>query len=155
MFLRLLPVFAMISAAFPAFSEENLPCEVTPDETSCSLNFACLGDEGRWYKGRAIGRGTGVLDGVTSDGAACIGTWTNSNAVNVGQADFTCNDGTAGTVIYLLQDGETGTAIGKGMTTKDAPIQAWSGEHVIEFLKKSSLTDEAQLQCGDHSIPIS
>ncbi len=92
---------------------------------------------------------------MTIDGAASIGTWTNSNAVNVGQADFTCDDGTTGTVLYLLQDGETGTAIGQGMTTKDAPIQAWSGEHGIEFLKKGCLADEAHLQCGDHSIPIS
>lgn len=160
MFLRLLPAFAMptfalIATAFPAFCEEKLPCEVTPDETSCSLNFACLGDQGRWYKGRGIGRGTGILDGVTSDGAKCTGTWTNSNAANVGQADFACDDGTTGTVYYFLQDGYTGTAIGKGVTSKGEPIQAWSGEHVIEFLKNGSPTAEARLQCGDHSIPIS
>jgi hypothetical protein len=155
MFLRLLPALAIAVTAFPAISEEKLPCEVTPDETSCSLNFACLGDQGRWYQGRAIGRGTGVLDGVTSDGAKCSGTWTNSNAASVGQADFSCDDGTTGTAYYFLQDGYTGTAIGRGMTGKDEPIQAWSREHVIEFLKKGSLDGQARLQCGEYSIPIS
>lgn len=155
MFLRLLPALAIAVTAFPAISEEKLPCEVTPDETSCSLNFACLGDQGRWYRGRAIGRGTGVLDGVTSDGATCTGVWTNSNAAGVGQADFACGDGTAGTVYYFLQDGYTGTAIGKGKTVKGEAVEAWSGEHVIEFLKKGSLSGQAQLQCGAFSIPIS
>ena len=155
MFLRLLPALAIVVTAFPAFAEDSFSCGGTPAETFCSLNFACLGDQGRWYKGRGIGNGTGILEGMTSDGVACKGIWTNSNAMNVGQADFNCDDGTVGTVYYFLQDGYTGTAIGRGQTAKGEPIQAWSGEHVIEFLKKGSLSGQAQLQCGAFSIPIS
>lgn len=154
MFRRLLPVFAMLCATAAA-AEDKLPCDVTPDETSCSRNFACIGDKGRWYEGRAIGRGTGILDGRLSDGAKCSGTWTNSNAMGAGQADFACDDGTTGTVFYYLQDGVTGTAIGKGATNKGDHIDAWSGEHVLEFLRKGTTSAEAALKCGEVSIPVS
>lgn len=153
MFRRLLPALAFL--ATPAFAETGLPCAVTPDETSCSKIFACLGDQGRWFQGRAIGRGTGVFDGKTDDGIACTGQWTNSNAAGVGQADMTCSDGMTGVVYYYLQDGYTGTGIGRGTTSTGDAIESWTGEHVLEFFKRRSPSATATLKCGDLEIPLS
>ena len=153
MFRRLLP--ALVFLATPALAQTSQPCEVTPDQTSCSRIFACLGDQGRWFQGRAFGRGEGVFDGVTDDGVLCRGTWTNSNAANVGQADMICDDGMTAVVYYFLQDGYTGTGIGQGTTNTGDEIKSWTGENVIEFLKRNSATSEALLQCGDASILIS
>ena len=133
MFRPALPVFALLVGPVFAQSAPNpaspnpaasWPCEVTEDETSCTRSFACFGDQGRWFAGRGIGRGTGVLDGMTSDGVTCEGVWTNSNAMGFGQADFDCADGTSGTVFYYLQDGYTGTATGAGKTKTGEQVEA-------------------------------
>ena len=153
MFHRLLPALVFIAA--PAIAENRLPCEVTPDNTSCSRIFACLGDQGRWFQGRAFGRGTGVFEGTADDGIACHGTWTNSNALGLGQADMICDDAMTGAVYYTLQDDYTGTGIGRGTTSTGDTIQSWTGEHVIEFFKRASPSAQAVLKCGDTSIPIS
>lgn len=158
MFLRLLPALAVCLAtnfASAVQAETKLPCEVTPDNTSCSRIFACLGDQGRWFQGRAIGRGHGAFDGTTDDGVACHGVWTNQNDQGAGQADLTCDDGLTGTVTYTLQDGYTGTGIGSGTTNTGEIIDAWTGEHVLEFFRRNSPSAEALLHCGTQSIPIS
>ncbi len=128
---------------------------MTEDETSCTRSFACFGDQGRWFAGRGIGRGTGVLDGMTSDGVTYEGVWTNSNAMGFGQADFDCADGTSGTVFYYLQDGYTGTATGAGKTKTGEQVEAWTGEHVLEFLADPKLGGKAVLRCGAHDILLS
>lgn len=158
MFLRLLPAFAFLvgpTFVVPAFAETSLPCEVTPDNTSCSRIFACIGADGRWFQGRAIGRGTGKFDGKTDDGVACHGTWTNNNGDGAGQADMVCNDGMTAVVYYTLQDSYTGTGIGEGTSNTRQTIQSWTGEHVIEFFQRKSPGATALMQCGAHDILIS
>lgn len=153
MFLRLLP--ALVFLASPSLAKTSLPGEVTPDQTSCSRIFACIGDQGRWFQGRAFGRGEGVLDGSTDDGVACRGTWTNSNALGVGQANMACDENMTADVYYSLQDGETGTGIGRGMTRNGEAVQSWTGTPVLEFLKRHSASAQAMLPCGASDIPIS
>jgi hypothetical protein len=155
MFHRLLPAFAFCLAGFPACADLALPCEVTPDTSSCSRIFACFGNKGRWFEGRGFGRGTGTFSGTVSDGVTCGGTWTNSNAVGVGQADVACDDGMTATVYYYLQDPYTGTGIGRGVTSTGEAIDSWTGENVLEFFRRGQVNSEATLKCGDKSIPIS
>ena len=97
----------------------------------------------------------GVFEGTADDGIACHGTWTNSNALGLGQADMICDDAMTGVVYYTLQDDYTGTGIGRGTTSTGDTIQSWTGEHVIEFFKRASPSAQAVLKCGDTSIPIS
>ena len=155
MFRRALPVFALLCSTFPAAAQDQMPCEVTPDTTSCSRVFACMGQSGRWFEGRAIGRGEGKLDGKTSDDAACTGSWTNANSLGVPQADFACDDGSKGSVFYYHQDEYTGTAIGRGLTEDGQAVEAWSGENVAEYFRRGSPTSEALMHCGDSAIPNS
>lgn len=155
MFYRALPVFALLCSTFPAFAGDPLPCEVTPDATSCSRIFACIGQSGLWFQGRAIGRGEGDLDGRLSDGTACTGTWTNANALGQPQADFSCENNTKGTVYYYHQDEYSGTALGRGLTEDGQSVEVWSGEHVTDFFRRNSPTSEALMHCGDKDIPVS
>lgn len=155
MFQRLLPAFAVALSVLPAFGDEIAPCEVTPDSTSCSRIFACIGSEGDWFEGRAIGRGTGVFDGTISDGVICSGSWTNSNALGLGQADMTCSDGRRASVYYYLQDGYTGTGIGRGVTNTGQAIQSWTGENVLEFFRSQSPDATAVMRCNGVDILVS
>jgi hypothetical protein len=75
-------------------------CPMTGDQENCVRILACLGEEGRWFHGRAFGRGEGTLAGVTDDGVACTGQWTSRNIVGLGQADVSCDDGATIRVIY-------------------------------------------------------
>lgn len=156
MFRPALPAFALLALTFPATAQEDLPCKTTPDNSSCAWVFACIGPSGRWFEGRSIGRGQGRLDGKTSDGVACSGSWTNGDGLGaLPMAMFSCQDGTQGSVVYFHQDQYSGTAIGRGTTTRGQTVEVWTGEHVIDFFKRGSPRDQALLLCGEEAIPIS
>lgn len=130
-------------------------CPMTEDRTNCVRVLACYGEDGRWFHGRAFGRGEGTLAGVMDDGVACAGTWTARNAFGLGQADVACDDGETIRVIYFYQDEWTGTARGSGSPSSGARVQSWSGEHVLEYFRNGSPTGAARLRCGEHDIPLS
>ena len=155
MFMRcLLPVAVLVfPLAVPAGAETR--CDLTDDQTSCSRVLACFGTEGRWFEGRAFGRGTGTVAGMVSDGVACSGTWTSDNGQGRGEARVTCDDGMTVTVTTEYQDHYTGTTIGQGVANTGVAVKSWSGLHVADFLRRESNTPQAVLPCGPQDIPVS
>jgi hypothetical protein len=153
MFLRaLLPVVFLCA---PAMAEEPSLCPMTDDQANCVRVLACIGDQGRWFHGRAFGRGEGTLAGVVNDGVVCQGTWTSRNAMGLGQADVVCEDGAKIGVLYFYQDEYTGTALGRGESDRGDLVQSWSGEHVLDYFRDGNPTADAVLKCGTHAIAIS
>jgi hypothetical protein len=123
-------------------------CKWNPENPeSCVHVIACIGTE-TLFVGGSIGWDQGTLEGRLATGEACIGDWDNST----GQARFACEDGTAGTVQYLHQDAPTGTAIGQGTTEDGRTVEAWSGQNVLDYIRRE--TREVILQCGPATIPL-
>jgi len=129
--------------------------DLTDDQTSCSRVLACFGTEGRWFEGRAFGRGTGTVAGIVSDGVSCSGTWTSENGQGRGESWITCDDGMTATVSTGYQDHYTGTTIGQGVANTGVAVTSWSGLHVADFLRRESDRPQAALPCGAQDIPIS
>ena len=129
-------------------------CPLTQDSDNCVRVLACFGDQGVWFHGRAYGRGEGTIVGIRSDGVGCAGTWVARNVFGVGQADVICEDEDGATVIYTVHDDPTGTVVGHGRTLLGAPVKAWSGLYVLEYLTQDG-TPAGTLPCGDTSIPMS
>jgi hypothetical protein len=119
--------------------------EASPE--SCAHVIACIGTE-TLFVGGSIGWESGRIEGRLDSGVACTGDWNNAT----GQARFTCEDGTAGTVQYLHQDAPTGTAIGLGKTEDGRTVEAWSGANALDYIRRE--TREVILQCGPSSIPL-
>ncbi len=131
-------------------------CETTDDQASCSRIVACIGTGGKWFNGRAFGRGEGELEGRLSTGATCKGRWVERNFLGLGQADVTCDDGMTTTVLYTYQDAYTGTAIGSGRTNQDELVEVWSGQNVLAFFQNQDPDNPViTLQCGLSTIPLS
>lgn len=154
---RLLPVLCamtVLSAISPAYAAEN-SCPASDDDDNCTRVLACVGDTGRWFNGRAFGRGEGTFAGLVNDGTACSGTWVSRNAYGVGQGNVQCDDGMESTVLYFFQDEHSGTAIGRGRTTHGDMLTMWSGNHVLQYLRAENGTPHATLPCGTQDIPIS
>ncbi len=152
MFRHLLPAFALL--ALPAHADDTSLCPLTADQDNCVRILACIGDHGRWFHGRAFGRGSGDLIGEMSDGVTCTGDWTSRNPMGLGQADVACDDGTTGTVLYTYQDHWTGTTTGLGSLSNGSRIEAWSGLNVLDYL--DSQTGRARtLPCAAGDLLIS
>jgi len=130
-------------------------CDLHPyhDQRNCVRALACIGDEGLWMDGQARGWDEGSITGYTSQGVSCVGFWNSRGAFGTGFAKVECADGLTLDVIYTVQDNETGTVIGTGRDSLDRPVKAWSGLHVLEFLKAGK--EKPELPCGPVSIPIS
>lgn len=155
MFFRLLlPLALAVSVGNPVWSQQSL-CPMTDDQANCVRILACIGDQGRWFHGRAYGRGQGTLAGSVSDGVQCAGNWTSRNAFGTGQANVVCDDGMEVTVIYFYQEEYTGTAEGKGISNREEIVKAWSGENVLAYFRDGSPTAQAVLKCGSFDIPLS
>ncbi len=144
-----------ISAAHPAAGQSDTSCDVEMDQSSCNRVVACVGDQGRWFNGRAFGRGSGTLSGTMSDGVTCSGLWQSRNFLGVGQADVTCGDGQKGRVFFTYQDPESGTAVGSGLTTDGQDIKIWSGNNVLAYLRAQTGEPVASLPCTSGDIPVS
>lgn len=149
------PVLCVVvfAGAMPVAGQDL--CDMTDDQENCTRVLACIGTDGRWFHGRAFGRGKGELTGRTDDGATCSGVWTSRNVVGVGQADVTCSDGTSVRVIYYYQDEHTGTARGLGRTNQGETVKSWSGNHVLDYFRENAPDAKARLVCGRTEIPLS
>ena len=154
MFRRVFLPVVLTLLAQPAFAQEADLCPMTDAGGNCVRILACLGEDGRWFHGRAYGRGDGTLSGAANDGVACAGTWVSQNAEGQGQADVTCADGLQVTVLYDYQDVHTGTAVGQGIANTGDLVMVWSGDHVLTFFQNGTVEAEAMMRCGDHMIPL-
>jgi hypothetical protein len=155
MFFRLLlPLAGVLSLTGPVLAQDAL-CPLTDDQANCVRILACIGEQGRWFHGRAFGRGEGTLAGVVNDGVSCTGKWTSRNAFGTGQANVVCDDGMEVTVIYFYQEEYTGTAQGKGISNREEVVSAWSGENVLDYFRDGNPTAQAVLKCGSFDIPLS
>ncbi|MEM8872200.1 MAG: hypothetical protein AAGE38_17495 [Pseudomonadota bacterium] len=147
---------AFLLCAATAAAQSPGACPTTTDQTNCVRVLACIGDTGRYFEGRSLGRGSGTLAGLINRTVTCIGIWTERNDDGLGQADVTCNDGLEVTVLYTYQEPFTGTAIGSGTANTGERVTAWSGLHVREYFQRESGNRNPRLPCGGSTdIPIS
>lgn len=124
-------------------------CQMVPDsQDSCVPIVACIGGAVT-FVGGAYGWDTGSLKGTLSTGATCTGSWDSFER----RAEFQCDNGQSGTVRYIVQDGETGTAVGVGSTQTGQPIEAWSGDNIGAYIRRE--TGAVTLQCGVTELPMS
>jgi hypothetical protein len=77
------------------------------------------------------------------------------NALGLGQATFSCDDGTTGTAFFTYQDSLTGTATGHGLTDRLGWVRVWSGHNIRQFVMNETGVVDPLLMCGDLAIPIS
>lgn len=165
MFRLLLPVVVCLIAA-PVLSDTIIlpeigitpqaapePCPNVPgSQASCSRILACVGNDGLWFDGRAVGWDAGIVTGRMSDGSTCEGEWRSGFAFGTGRSVVSCSDGSRGQVIYYIQHNETGTVEGRGVDTMGRGLKVWTGLNVVDFLKDAS--GRPRLPCTDDAIPI-
>lgn len=149
------PAVLLFLAATSTGAQPATSCDLRADSSSCTRVLACIGDDGRWFNGRSFGRGQGTVAGTFDDGVACTGTWVSRNAIGLGQADVTCEDGMSVTVLYTYQDEFSGTALGSGVASNGERIRVWSGNNVLAYLRAETGTRIATLPCGGDGIPLS
>lgn len=148
---------AILGLCASAAAALDLPdCELRLGRAdSCSPIVACMPGDGVYFVGRAVGWNSGTLAGETNTGVTCTGTWTVRNMVGLGQADFACDDGLEGSVIYYYQDSLTGTARGSGLTNRFGRVQGWSGHNIVPFLDARTGRVDGELMCGPEPMLLS
>lgn len=130
-------------------------CHNTGEANNCAQVLACIGDDGLWFRGRAVGWNEGILGGHLSDGTACSGEWGRGGWFGRSlDATLSCTDGRTGSFRYTAQDSVTGTGIAHGRMSDGAGVQAWTGANVLDYLTPEG-ERYALLPCGPTAIPIS
>lgn len=149
-------VLCLVALACPASAQVGVPrpvegpCLSTGGDDSCVRNVGCIGDDGRWFSGRALGWNAGEAFGRTSEGVLCRGRWAIQSDGRA-RASLTCEDGVTAETMSVYQDTETGTTIGEGVTSEGDRLRFWSGKHVLDFL---TVDGRPVLPCGDDGIDL-
>jgi hypothetical protein len=102
-----------------------------------------------------LGRDKGTLAGVTNFGSICTGTWVSRNFLGTGQANFECDNGHWGKVIFHYRDDVSSTVKGYGFTNHGVSIRAWSGHYIQDFPDEKGGQVDNKLMCGEVEIPLS
>ena len=144
---RLLPA-ALALIAVPAAAKE---CAVTGGPDNCVRVLACIGDDGLWFDGRAIGWNHGTIAGGLSDGGICTGSWAYTSQISA-ETRVSCDTGLEAAVVAISKDPATGTTVAEGRTDDGRRVTAWSGEYVMEFLRGPNGTPA--LPCTTAPIPL-
>lgn len=130
-------------------------CQELRDSSKvCVLFVGCLGENGAYFTGRALGCTEGTLAVQTSVGVFCSGEWVSRNFLGVGQASFTCDNEETGVAVFTYQDKRTGTATGQGMTSHDRKLKVWTGDNIRQFLAFQSGNIRGDLLCSNVAVPI-
>ena len=140
-------LFALLVFPHNLSAQSATHCPMTADDSNCVRVVACIGNDGVWFNGHALGRGEETFSGTTSTGLMCEGTWMSRNAFGLGQADVMCDDGSKGRVFYTYQDEYTVTAVGQGAMHSGERIKIWSGTNVLEYLRGDTGERIAYLPC--------
>lgn len=125
------------------------------DPNACSPVVGCIAARDEWFVGQAVGWDEGTLAATTSKGTICTGEWVSRNLAGLGQATFSCDDGTQGSVFFTYQDNVTGTAKGHGLTSDFRRVEFWSGLNIRDFIARETGEVDPTLMCGDAEVPIS
>ncbi|WP_298915847.1 hypothetical protein [uncultured Roseobacter sp.] len=120
----------------------------------CVPFVGCVGEQGDFFTGRALGRTEGTLAVETSGGVICSGDWIPRNFLGVGQANFTCDDGKTGIAYFTYQDPRTGTATGNGLLSDGSKLLVWSGNNIRQFLAIDPNNPDGNLTCANSVVPI-
>ncbi len=130
-------------------------CQLKPGEPdNCVPLVGCVGDDGRYFVGEAIGWDAGDLTAETDDGLACSGRWQARTAIGAGQANFQCGGELNGVVLFTYQDHTTGTTTGRGATSDGRGLRVWSGHNIRRYIEQQSGSVDAQLMCGTSVVPL-
>jgi len=97
-------LFSVVLFPHDLSAQSETACPMTRDDSNCVRVVACIGDQGVWFNGRALGRSEVTFSGTTSTGLMCAGTWMSRNAFGLGQGDITCENEQKGRVFYTYQD---------------------------------------------------
>ncbi len=154
---RIIALAAILSTPqFAAASPVVDPgCQLRPGEPdNCVPVVGCIGDEGRYFVGEAVGWDAGTLAAETDDGLICSGRWQARTAIGAGQANFQCGDQLNGLVLFTYQDHVTGTTTGRGATNEGQGLRVWSGHNIRQYVEQQSGSVDAQLMCGSSLIPL-
>ncbi|WP_299966446.1 hypothetical protein [uncultured Roseobacter sp.] len=155
---RIVSVAAIALCAGPGWAtpKVDMDCAAEPGSpSSCVPMVGCIGNDGDYFTGRALGWNEGTLDGQTRAGVICVGGWEISALTGEGHAAFECDDGTAGVATMQYQDMQTGTATGRGYTADGKLLEIWSGHNIRQFLMDREGSVDGKLTCGDQVIPVS
>lgn len=106
----------------------------------CSPVFACIGNEGEYFQGRARGRGDiGLVRGRTGSGAHCSGFWQRDAASGEGQSKLNCSDGMRAEVRWDVRDSTSGYFVGTGKDSQNRAVLFWVGQSYIDRIRRENL----------------
>ncbi len=151
---RMLPVIICLAGQTQA--DDKTDCLAGQGE-ACEQILACIGDDGRWFRGEAIGRGpvNDVL-GTLDNGIICSGQRMRFNKILSGSVKLTCEDGTQTTVEYeipfLETDFDYGT--GRAQTKNGRAVQLWVGQDLVTSLRRESGGIVSLLPCPGGAIAL-
>jgi hypothetical protein len=120
--------------------------ECDPARMNCSNMVACIEETGEYFSGSTFGTDAGPFQATSITGTVCTGTWRRT-ILGIGVAEFTCDDGRAGSSVFTWFEPETGTAVGDGEFVDGMTARFWSGNNLEAYFREVDPTERDRMAC--------
>ena len=152
MFRLILPVIIFAGSPLGAQYLETCP---TNSEQPCDQILACIGTDGQWFSGIALGFGPlNSVVGTLDNGIVCTGQRMHYNKTLTGQITLECTDGTQGTVVYENHALHQTYGTGHAQLDDGRAIEVWVAQDIKSALRVVSGDDEDRLLCPDGAFRL-
>ena len=127
-----------------ASNAQEITCD--PQTMNCSPFVACIEETGEYFRGASFGQDAGPFQATSVTGAVCTGQWSRVPP-GIGIAEFTCDDGRAGTSVYTWFEPESGTAVGSGQFSDGAEARFWAGNNLERYFREIDPSERQRMAC--------
>ena len=130
-------------------------CILKPeDPENCIGVVGCIGKEGAYFFAQGRGWGTGRLEGATSEGATCEGTFEYRKMVEMAKSTVTCSNDETVDITFFARDSVRVVGQGQGRSSQGRRFEVWGGKDIVAYLLNERPDGEIGLTCGGESVPL-
>ena len=152
MFRLILPVIIFAGGPLSAQSLKTCPTSI---ERPCDQILACIGTDGQWFSGIALGFGPlNSVVGTLDNGIVCTGQRMHYSKALTGQITLECADGSQGTVVYENHAPHQTYGTGHAQLDDGRAIEVWVAQDIKSALRVVSGDDEDRLLCPDGAMRL-
>lgn len=134
------------------FSTTALADNCTLANGYCVPVIGCIEDTSEYFEGRTFGKSEGTFSTDSSVAVTCFGNW-GRTMLGMGSAEFQCDDGRTGKAMFYYLEKETGTALGKGITSAGENLRFWAGHNLPAFFGQDGVAAQV-MTCGSAEVPL-
>ena len=129
---KAIAIFCLFASPLAAQAD----CSFEPGSPNNCIRFVgCIGEDGTHFHGISIGWGSGTVQGRTSDGESCQGTWEAARNNRRGEGYLNCGPTETAKFKFFSRGKDLQILSGVAVSSEGRRMVTWAGNDLEGYLK--------------------